>query len=259
MMLFIMPQSSSQHLARSAGRDTGAASALLSTSDAVARPGPVGAATLTAKDVDVSTLGGDSTLDVLNSEASNRDTGSGLASGGAVLVVLLDDDTILGDVLESDVLVGNARDGTSGARDGLDADTVVRVDNSVVRDDDVLDYVVAATTNGADGDTVTARAGSTSEVDVSTGVDSQAVVLVLDVGVGDVDTSGATNIKGVGVVATVGYVTSSVVDGDLVKGKVLGAVNGETLDRGVLDVESGDGGRGHGVGVEKLAKSAKAQ
>jgi hypothetical protein len=96
-------------------------------------------------------------------------------------------------------------------------------------------------------------------VDVSTGVDSQAVVLVLDVGVGDVDTSGAADVEGVSVVATVGHVTSSVVDGDLVKSEVLGAVDGETLDRGVLDIESGDGGRGHGVGVEELVKSVKAQ
>ena len=100
-----------------------------------------------------------------------------------------------------------------------------------------------------------ALAGAAGEVDVSAGVDGEAVILVLDVGVGNVDASGAADVESVGVVAAVCYIAGSVVDGDLVKGEVLGSVDGETLDRGVLDVESGDGGRGHGVSVEELVMS----
>jgi hypothetical protein len=249
----------SKRLARStAGGDVHAACALLSTSDSVTRPGPVGARALTAEDVDIKTLSSNSTLDVLDGEASDRDTSSGLAGGATVLVVLLDDDTVLGDVVEGDVLIGDTGDGTGSARDSLDADTVVGVDDSSAGDDDILDGVVGAATNRADGDTMTAGAGTAGEADVSTGVDSQAVVLVLDVGIGDVDTSGAADVKSVGVVAAA-VVTSGVVDGDVVEGQLVRAVDGETLDGGVLDVESGDGGRGHGVGVEELHRSVEDQ
>jgi hypothetical protein len=242
MMLYTRARSLFQCLARSTSRDVGAASALLSTSDAVASPGPVRAAALTAKNVNINTLGGNSTLDVLDGEASDRNTSGGLASRGAILVILLDDNAVLGNVLEGNVLVGDARDGTGGTRDGLDADTVVRVDDGGIRDDDVLDGVVAASTYRANGDAVSARAGATGEMDVRTGVDSQAVVLVLDVGVGDVHTSGAANIESIGVVSAVGNIASSVVDGDLIEGEVLRAVDGETLYGSVLDIESGNRG-----------------
>jgi hypothetical protein len=245
MMLHIIPHTPFCCLARSTGGNVEARSALLSASDAVARPGPVGAAALTAEDVDVGSRRSDGTLDVLDSETSDWDTGGGLASRRAVLVVLLDDNSVLGDVLEGDVLVADTRDGTGGARDGLDADTVVRVGDGGVRDDDVLDGVVLAATYGADGDAVSAGAGTAGEVDVSARVDGQAVVLVLDVRVGDVYTGRATNIESIGVVAAVGNITSGVVDGDLVKSEVLCTVDGETLHRCVLDVESSDGGRGH--------------
>jgi hypothetical protein len=234
--------------------DVHAAGALLSSSDGVTRPGPVGARSLTAEDVDIKTLSSDATLDVLDGEASNRDTSGGLAGRAAVQVVLLDDDTVLGNVLEGDVGVADAGDRAGGARDSLDADTVVGVGDGGVADDDVLDNIVGAAANRADGDTVTAGAASTGEVDVGTGVNSKAVVLVLDVGVGDVDTSGAANVESVGVVATVGLVTGGVVNRDVVKGDLLGSVNGESLDGGVLDVQVGDGGRGHAVGVEELER-----
>ena len=46
-------------------------------------------------------------LDVLDGETGDRDAGGGGASGRAVLVVLLDQDSVLGDVLEGDALVGD--------------------------------------------------------------------------------------------------------------------------------------------------------
>ena len=83
-----------------------------------------------------------------------------------------------------------------------------------------------------------------------TRVDGQAVVLVLDVGVADGDVGALTNIEGIGVVASLS-VTQAVVDGDVVEDQVVG-LNTETLDGGVLDVESGDGRVVEGVGVEEL-------
>ena len=55
---------------------------------------------------------------------------------------MLNNNTVLLDVLQSNVAVRDARDGTGCARDGLDADTVVRVDNSRPGDDDVLDNII---------------------------------------------------------------------------------------------------------------------
>jgi hypothetical protein len=95
------------HLARSRAGDVGALAALHAASDADARPLPVGASTLGAKDVNLLGLGSDAASNVLDSKTGDRDAGGGLASGRAVLVVLLDQDSGLGDVLEGDALVGD--------------------------------------------------------------------------------------------------------------------------------------------------------
>lgn len=105
-------------------------------------------------------------LDIANSEISDWDTSGWLSSWRTVLVVLLDDDTVLGDVLEGDVLVGDARDGTGGTRDGLDTDTVVGIADGGGGDGDIFDDVVITATDTADGQTVTTGASSTGEGDV---------------------------------------------------------------------------------------------
>jgi hypothetical protein len=97
---------------------------------------------------------------------------------------------------------------------------------------------------------VASGASSTGELDVGTRVDSQAVVLVLDVGTDDADVGRRADVEGVGVVAK--RVTGRVVDGDVLERQVGGAVDGEGLDRGVLNVEALDGGLLQAVGVEEL-------
>lgn len=87
-----------KHLARGSARDVHAFVALLATLDVNARPSPVGASALSAEDVDGGSLGGDVAGNVLNGEASDRNAVGGRAGRGAVLVVLLDDDTLLGDL-----------------------------------------------------------------------------------------------------------------------------------------------------------------
>ena len=165
-MLFIDHRLIAGNLARSAGRHTRALAALLTTSDGVSRPGPVLAATVTAENVDVSSAALNGTGNLLNLEAGNGDTGGGLAGRAAVLVILLDDDTVLGDVGKLDVGESDVGDGTGGLVDGLDADTVVGVDDARVGDGDILHDVVVAQTNGTDGDTVATGAGATGESDV---------------------------------------------------------------------------------------------
>jgi hypothetical protein len=109
------------HLAASTGRNALALGRLLSTGNRDARPGEVGAGS--AKDVDIGTAGGDCSLDVLQGDILDGDTGGGGSGGRTVLVVLLDDNTVLADVLESNARVRDVGDGTGGAVDGLDADT----------------------------------------------------------------------------------------------------------------------------------------
>lgn len=240
-----------RHLASSAAA-AGDALALgggLAAGDRDARPLP--AAARSAEDVDVSAGRGDGALDVAEGKASDGDAGGGGAGGGAVLVVLLNDDTVLGDVREGNAGVSDARDGAGGAGDRLNTDTVVGVDNLGVGDGDGLDGVVGTATNGADRETVATRAGTAGEGDVGTGVDSQAVVLVLDVGARDVDTGGGADIESIGVVAS-SRVTGGVVEGDVVDAQVGGAVDGESLDGGVQDVQALDVGALEAVGVEEL-------
>ena len=137
-------------------------------------------------------------------------------------------------VLEGDVLVGDVLDRAGGARDGLDADTVVGVDDLGVKDLHGVNDVVVTAADGADGETVATGAVAASEGDVSAGVDGEAVVLVVDGGLGDSDVLRVTDIEGIGVVAALG-VTILVVDGNAVDSKSVSVVDGEDLNGGVLD------------------------
>lgn len=137
-------------------------------------------------------------------------------------------------VLEGDALVGDVLDRARGTRNGLNADTVVGVDDLRVEDLHGVNDVVVAAADGADRETVTTGAVATGESDVVTAVDSKAVVLVVDCSAGDSDVLRVTDIESVGVVAALG-VTVLVVDGDVVDGEGVGVVDGEDLDGGVLD------------------------
>lgn len=65
-------------------------------------------------------------------------------------------------------------------------------------------------------------------------VNSQAVILVVDNWVGDVDTSAAADIESIGVVTSLA-VSIGVVDVDAIQSKAIGAVDAEDLNGGVLD------------------------
>lgn len=88
----------STHLASSRARNVRALGALLAASDGVARPSPVGASALGAQDVDGHGVGGDAAGHALDGQAGDGDAGGGSAGGRAVLVVLLDDDAVFGDL-----------------------------------------------------------------------------------------------------------------------------------------------------------------
>lgn len=90
--------SKAENLAGSRAGDVGALVALLATGNADTRPLPARAGALAAKDVDRSSLGANGALDTVDGQASDGDTSGGLAGGRAVLVVLLDHDSVLGDL-----------------------------------------------------------------------------------------------------------------------------------------------------------------
>lgn len=112
------------HLTRGTSWDVLASGAVIASSDGNIGPGPVGARSTTAEDIDVRSTRCDGAGDAVDGQVGDRDASGWSARRGTVLVVLLDDDAILGDVLERDVLVGDALHGASGAGDGLDANTI---------------------------------------------------------------------------------------------------------------------------------------
>ena len=174
------------YLALSTAGDTLALLASAATLDVDITPGPVGASTLGTQNVDVGSTAVDSSVDVVDGQTSDGDTAGGGSGRAAVLVVLLNDNTVVGDSGEGDILVGDAPDGTGGTVDTLDADTCRRegletgiwegrpggmrtvhgVLDVAVLDGDTVDNVVSASTDGTDGDTVTASALSAGKVDV---------------------------------------------------------------------------------------------
>jgi hypothetical protein len=204
-----------------------------------------------AKNVDVGSVRLNGTSDTRDSQVGDWDTVGWSTSWGAVLVVLLNDNTVAGDTGESDILEDNARDGTSSIGDRLDADTVGRVGDRGGGNGDVADGVVSSATNGTNGETVTARASTTSEGDTGTRVDGKAVILVDNVGVGDGNIRRAANIESIGVVALIN--TGRVIVGERVNGETLGAVDGHELDWGVDKAQTSNaGGTQQLVGVEEL-------
>jgi hypothetical protein len=85
----------------------------------------------------------------------------------------------------------------------------------------------------------------------SAGVDGQAVILIVDSWVGDVDTIAGTNVESVGVVATLA-IAIGVVNSDSAESELRSTIDAEHLHRGVLDVDVLNDRVGQFVGVEEL-------
>lgn len=95
------------------------------------------------------------------------------------------------------------------------------------------------------------RASTAAEGNLGTRVDSNAVVLVVHLGTLDDDIVARPDIKTVSVVAAFA-VTGGVVDGHIGDGESIAAVDADSLDRRVLDVQVRDAGVGQGVRGEEL-------
>lgn len=104
--------------------DVGAAAVGLAAGDDDVGPGPARARAAAAGNDDVVAAGGDGARagNVLDLEVGDGDAGRRGAVEVAAVVVLLDDDAVLGDGAQRDARVRHARDGARVARGRLDAD-----------------------------------------------------------------------------------------------------------------------------------------
>ena len=129
--------------------------------------------------------------------------------------------------------------------------TVDRVGDGRVLKGDGVDRVVVASTDAADGQTVSTRAGTAAERDGGTRIDGNAVVLVVDLSASDDHIGALANVEAICVVTT-RIVTGGVVNGHVGDGQPIATVDTDGLDGGVLNVEVLDGRVGQIVGVEEL-------
>lgn len=116
----------STQLAGSRTRDVRALCRLLPSSDRHSGPFPVAARAFATEDVDRSRSRCYRASDLAHSEAGDRNASRRCTGGRAILVVLLDNDSVLRDIAERYAAVGDALHGSSGAVYGLDADTFGR-------------------------------------------------------------------------------------------------------------------------------------
>ena len=198
---------------------------------------------------DVHFLASHTSRDIRGSHTVDGDAAGSSARWRAVLVVLLDDDTVVGDAGEGDAGPSDVRHGASVAGDGLDTKTIFTTGDLGVGHSDVLDSVVAAAANGTDGDTVAACASHARDVDVSARVDGNAIILVLDNTVLNGNARRRANVEAIGVVAFRG--AGAVVDGHTGDGDAVG-FDGERLDRRVEEGDALDGTLVHAVGLEEF-------
>jgi len=157
-----------QHLARSHAGNVLAAIVLLTTGNLNVGPSPASASTLSTNNSSVLALGVNSVLalDVLEGEVGDGKTAGGATVEVTAVVVLLDEDTVLLDLGEGDVGVGDLVDLAGLVLEGLDAETVGGVGDLGVEELDVVNDVIVAATDRADRETVTTVAVTVLEDDV---------------------------------------------------------------------------------------------
>lgn len=96
------------------------------------------------------------------------------------------------------------------------------------------------------------RAGNRTDASTyASRVDSNTVILVVHLGIGNCDTGAITNIKSIGVV-TSSRVTSAVINDHVVDGQASDVRNADSHEGGVQDVEVIDSRRGQVMSIEEL-------
>jgi hypothetical protein len=90
----------------------------------------------------------------------------------------------------------------------------------------------------------------------SSGVDSDAVILVVDLSTRDDHVIATSNIEAIGVVTKTASVAGRVVNGHVGDGQSIAASNADSLNRSVLDRNASDGRVCQAVEREELRESA---
>ena len=183
-------------------------------------------------------------FDIGDRDTRDSDAVAGLATRATVEVILLDNETVLLNVFHSDVLVLDVGNIASFALVGLDAASVLAVDDDRVLESDILDSVVGLAANGSDGETMATRAVHTVYQNIRTRRDSNTIVLVVDMRVGQDDVVAGRDVESVRVVSgclaatlRVGLVSDSVVQKDIREGDGVAVRDVEAVNRPILNVQ----------------------
>ena len=206
--------------------------------------GDVLAASGTTQDVVVSALICSSAGNVPDHNVLDKDTCSRVTCWAAVQVVLLNVDSIDRDVLDADVLEQDIVDIAGGILVGLNAGTVLSVQDNGVAENDVRDVVVRLAADRANGKAMTTIAVHVVHNYVVTASDRNAVVLVDDYAIANFGVVGGGKVEAVAVVrggksarAVIGCVAGTVVECDVVDIKISTVADVEAVNGVVLDVD----------------------
>lgn len=162
--------------------------------------GDILAASRTTQNVVVSTLVCSSAGNIPDHNVLDQDTCCRVTCWATVQVVLLDVDSIDRDVLNTNVFKQDVVDVAGGVLVGLDAGTVLGVQDNRVAEDDVCDVVVRLAADRTNRETMTTVAVHVVHNDIVAAGDSDAVILVDDYAVANFGVVGGGKVKAVTVV-----------------------------------------------------------
>ncbi|KAF5865441.1 hypothetical protein ETB97_003699 [Aspergillus alliaceus] len=159
--------------------------------------------------------------DINSGDNGNRNSIGGFTGRTAIQVILLDIDTILGDIRQGDILVQDILDVTLLTGVGFGSASILATEELGVRKGDPVDGLVTLAADRAYTEPVTTVAVHT--------VDNNLLDLI--------PKPSELCAAGVAVTLTVNGITGGVVQSQAGDDEVLGSLNVEAMDRPVLDVE----------------------
>jgi hypothetical protein len=122
----------------------------LPSSNTNIRPRPISTAAASTLNIDIRRRALNRSLNIIQDKLANSNTVGWVACSS--VISLVDENSVVGDARECDLLVGHAGHGPGVAGDGLDSDAVLRGLDLVVGEEDGLDCVIGAATDGTYGE-----------------------------------------------------------------------------------------------------------
>ncbi len=109
-------------------------------------PRPIGATATATQNVNIGSRTVNRTLHIIKNKIRDRDAIGGFT--GSTFIVLANNNAVISDAAESDIRIGYASYAAGVARDGLDADAVLRIRDHRVGKGDRVNGVVGASSDG---------------------------------------------------------------------------------------------------------------